>query len=207
MILSGKEITQALDDGLWKAWRNNTAIQSSELKINPHSVDVTLCDKFAVVMTHWDCGYIDPRDESSMQCNIKQVGHFDLKPGQFILGAVQERFDCDAPVEVWFRQKWHHNNPDHITPMHFTQKYDGRSSMARLGILSHCTAGYGDYGFKGAFTLELFNCSSNIVRLYAGMRIGQISFEVIIGNVDHYEGAYIEQNDGPRQAKLGVGRF
>lgn len=66
---------------------------------------------------------------------------------------------------------------------------DGRSSIGRLGISIHATAGFGDIGFKGSYTLEIFVIQP--VRIYPGIEIGQIYFEDVVGDVDFlYNGRY-----------------
>lgn len=90
-------------------------------------------------------------------------------------------------------------HPDTLYLMHteeriFTGNYvpviDGKSSIGRLGISIHQTAGYGDPGFDGQYTLEV--TSLHYVRLYAGMRIAQIRFHALLGGVVQYDGNYKE---------------
>ena len=80
---------------------------------------------------------------------------FMLHPGEFILGSTSER------IEI----------PDDLVA-----RLEGKSSLGRIGLLIHSTAGYVDPGWKGHLTLELTNVSRIPVTLYYGMRIGQISF-------------------------------
>ncbi|MFV2063059.1 MAG: dCTP deaminase, partial [Chloroflexota bacterium] len=80
---------------------------------------------------------------------------FILNPGEFVLGQTLEW------VEL----------PDNVVA-----RLEGKSSLGRLGLLIHSTAGYVDPGWKGTLTLELSNVASLPIALYFGMRIGQISF-------------------------------
>jgi dCTP deaminase len=80
--------------------------------------------------------------------------------------------------------------------------------MGRLGIASHVTAGFGDYGFKDYWTLEIVNMGKVSVILRPGMRIGQISFEAVYEPLE-YEGAYKDVGElpEPKAPKLGKDRF
>jgi dCTP deaminase len=85
---------------------------------------------------------------------------------------------------------------DYYVPM-----YDGRSSMGRLGIYSHISAGFGDIGFKSQWTLEII--VKHPIRIYSGMRIGQVFFHVVDQkhNVpeNRYNGKYVSQT-GPQSS-------
>jgi deoxycytidine triphosphate deaminase len=86
---------------------------------------------------------------------------------------------------------------DYYVPM-----YEGRSSMARLGVQSHISAGFGDIGFKSQWTLEII--VTHPVILYAGDRIGQIHFhkvnEKYNNEANRYHGKYVDQS-GPQSSK------
>ena len=86
---------------------------------------------------------------------IEQDGVFLLHPGEFVLGSTAERIGL----------------PDDLVG-----RIEGKSSLGRLGLLIHTTAGFVDAGFQGFITLELSNVASLPITLYPGMRIGQISF-------------------------------
>jgi dCTP deaminase len=72
---------------------------------------------------------------------------------------------------------------------------DGKSSLGRLGVSVHATAGFGDPGFDGQWTLEV-TCVLP-VRLYAGMRVAQVRFHAVQGEVQQYAGNYVEHATGP----------
>ncbi len=86
--------------------------------------------------------------------------------------------------------------------------YEGRSTCARIGLASHITAGFGDYGFAGSFTLEIVNHAHYPIQLRPGMRIGQVAFDEVL-EPELYTGAYSGTNhsDGPVPPKLGPDRF
>jgi dCTP deaminase len=100
-----------------------------------------------------------------------------LNPGQFCLGTTLEYVSLNARVIA---------------------KLDGKSTLGRIGLIVHCTAGYIDPGFQGQVTLELFNCAPYAIELVAGEPIGQLRFERLssscerpYGSTDlhsHYQG-------------------
>ena len=102
--------------------------------------------------------YIDVRREMPDLTELVEVREgepFILHPGEFVLGATAERVRL----------------PDDLVA-----RLEGKSSLGRLGLLIHSTAGYVDPGWDGYLTLELSNVANLPIALYAGMRIGQISF-------------------------------
>jgi dCTP deaminase len=134
--------------------------------IGPNSYDVHLAPDMFV--------YREPvldtrRENRGRSFHIPEEG-LVLQPGTLYLGATVEHTEC----------------PDLIPT------YEGRSSMGRLGLFSHITAGFGDVGFRGRWTLELAVVQP--VRVYAGMRIGQLSFYRPDGEVlQQYAGKYQDQ--------------
>ena len=95
-------------------------------------------------------------------------GEFILKPYEFVLASTYEY------VEI----------PDFLVGI-----VNGKSSLGRLGLFIHITAGYIDPGFKGNITLELFNCTNNPIVLKKGMGICQIVFETLTGAVENPYGS------------------
>lgn len=187
MILGGAAIADAFRvGGTWQAYRNNEKIYSDDLVIGPNSVDVTLGDTF-VSMHSVTTGYIDPSKDvvTWSKCIIEDGDQCVLDPGDFMLASVNERFDCDNPYSQ-------------CGMMHkYVQMLEGRSTLARNGLAVHITAGFGDYGFKGAFTLELYNHTKWPMVLTPGMRIAQVYFAEVFmpklykgkySNEDHYKG-------------------
>lgn len=77
---------------------------------------------------------------------------------------------------------------------------EGRSSIGRLGLFIHVTAGFGDVGFSGYWTLEMF-CVQPI-RIYAGVEICQIYFHTVLGEADSYNGGKYQNNQGIQPSLL-----
>lgn len=157
MILSDREIEAALDVGRIVI----DPIFDRHVQVQPCSVDLRLGTRFALFRPSVT-PFIDPvAHDSADFTDIVEVADgqmFVLHPGEFVLGSTMER------VEV----------PDDLLA-----KVDGRSSLGRLAILIHATAGFIDPGFQGTITLELSNVGRLPVALRPGMRICQISFETL----------------------------
>jgi len=204
MILGGLAISAAFNKR-WQAYSDGKRMTKNELHatIGPNSIDVTLASAIMRQVTPYK---IDPYKTNNIDYVPDSMESIKLIPGNFILGVTQERFITDEPLylkdSVVFGK--HTSNP----PVLFVQKYDGRSTMGRLGIASHVTAGFGDYGFKDYWTLEIVNLGQVSVVLHAGMRIGQISFEAVY-EPTVYKGAYVEVSSKPmpKAPKLGKDRF
>jgi dCTP deaminase len=128
-----------------------------ESLIQPSSIDVRISNLFRVFRNHTR-GIIDvKRDMEDLTELIEIVDDeaFMLHPGEFVLGSTLERIGV----------------PDDLVG-----RVEGKSSLGRLGLLIHSTAGFIDAGFDGHITLELANVASLPITLYPGMKIGQISF-------------------------------
>jgi dCTP deaminase len=126
--------------------------------VQPSSVDVHL-DKKLLVFRNSRMPYIDlkqPTDGLTEMVEISDNTPFILHPGEFILGSTLEYLEI----------------PDDLVA-----RLEGKSSLGRLGLIIHSTAGYVDPGWKGHLTLELSNISRLPITLYRGMKIGQISFQ------------------------------
>ena len=125
--------------------------------IQPASVDLHLGRSFLVFRNN-HVPYIDVRamnETLTEQVNVGDDVPFMLHPGEFVLGSTLEH------VEV---------------PADLVARLEGKSSLGRVGLLIHSTAGYVDPGWKGRLTLELSNVSNLPITLYYRMKIGQISF-------------------------------
>jgi dCTP deaminase len=200
MLLGGEMIEKAFREGPWRIYRDAAPLELTEdlILIGANSVDVTLSESLLRPRLPHGVEVVDPRQPESLEWESLSIGQdgFVLEPGQFVLGCVRERIDCGAPLGGDGQAG------------RFVQHYEGRSTCGRLGILSHATAGFGDYGFQGAFTLELSTVLGHPVRLFTGMRIGQVYFTEVIGP-RVYEGAYAgEDHYGrPRPPVLGPDRF
>jgi dCTP deaminase len=128
-----------------------------ERNIQPSSVDLRLDRLFRVFRNH-TAPIIDVKQDLEDLTELVQIdaeGVFVLHPGEFVLGATLERVAM----------------PDDLV-----SRIEGKSSLARLGLLIHSTAGFIDPGFDGHITLELANVASLPITLYPGMKIGQVSF-------------------------------
>lgn len=180
---------------IWEAHRGSEKLTVDNLHFNPNSIDVTLHHKFLKPSSKLE--YVDPLAETTQIEYTAYEGPYILMPGEFVLGAVTERFDCSKPIYTVMCP----------TMVKCAPMYEGRSTCGRLGIASHITAGFGDYNFSGCFTLELYNHAPYPILLTPGMRIGQVAFEIII-QPGVYEGAYSkDHNDGPVAPRLGSSRF
>jgi dCTP deaminase len=128
-----------------------------ESLIQPSSIDVRISTLFRVFRNH-TAGVIDVKLDLSDLTELIEIpgdGVFMLHPGEFVLGSTLERVAC----------------PDDLVG-----RVEGKSSLGRLGLLIHSTAGFIDAGFDGHITLELANVASLPITLYPGMKIGQVSF-------------------------------
>jgi dCTP deaminase len=125
--------------------------------VQPASVDLHL-DRNILVFRNNRVPYIDVRQTNDRLTDMVTMGDDDpfmLHPGEFVLGSTLEH------VEV---------------PADLVARLEGKSSLGRIGLLIHSTAGYVDPGWKGHLTLELSNVSQLPITLYHRMKIGQISF-------------------------------
>jgi dCTP deaminase len=123
--------------------------------IQPSSVDVRL-DRFFRVFENHKYSVIDPSIEQSeltREVAVENGEEFILHPGEFVLASTYEVITL----------------PDDIAG-----RLEGKSSLGRLGLLTHSTAGFIDPGFSGHITLELSNVANLPVKLFPGMKIGQL---------------------------------
>jgi dCTP deaminase len=129
-----------------------------EACIQPSSVDLHLDRYFRVFRNH-TTRVIDVKEDQENLTELIKVEAdeepFILHPGEFVLGSTSERVRL---------------------PEDLVGRLDGKSSLGRLGLLIHSTAGFVDPGFEGHLTLELANVANLPITLYPGMKIGQISF-------------------------------
>ena len=133
--------------------------------VQPSSVDLHLANRFRVFRNS-RTAVIDPRAEQPELTELVEIAGdepFILHPGEFVLGATFERVSL----------------PDDLVA-----RLEGKSSLGRLGLLIHSTAGYVDPGWEGTLTLELSNVANLPIKLYDGMKIGQISFQRLSSAVE-----------------------
>ena len=151
VILSDRSIREAIEAG-------RIVIEPlGEGCIQPSSVDLHI-DRFFRVFRNHTMGHIDVKQDLEELTELVEVGPDDvfiLHPGEFVLGATTELVGM----------------PDDLVA-----RLEGKSSLGRLGLLIHSTAGFVDAGFSGHLTLELSNVANLPITLYPGMKIGQISF-------------------------------
>ncbi|MEZ5321146.1 MAG: dCTP deaminase [Microthrixaceae bacterium] len=164
MILSDRTIREAIEGG-------RIVIDPFDpAKVQPSSVDLTLDHRFLVFRNHTRA-VIDVKQDVSDLTELVEIdpdAAFLLHPGEFVLGSTIERISL----------------PDDLVG-----RIEGKSSLGRLGLLIHTTAGFVDAGFDGCITLELSNVASLPITLYPGMKIGQISFLQMTTSADVPYGA------------------
>ena len=151
MIYSDRTIKESISSG-------KIAIEPYEpSSVQPSSVDLRVSNGFRVFVNH-RYSEIDPRAPQADLTQLIEVGvdePFMLHPGEFVLGSTLERVRLGVDVVA---------------------RLEGKSSLGRLGLLIHSTAGFIDPGFEGHITLELSNVATLPIAIYPEMKIGQISF-------------------------------
>ncbi len=166
MILSDRTIREHLEAG-------TIAIDPiDDSAVQPSSVDVRLDHRFLVFRNHTR-GLIDVKQDLSDLTEPVEASDEDpfiLHPGEFVLGSTLERIAL----------------PDDLVA-----RLEGKSSLGRLGLLIHSTAGFVDAGWDGQITLELSNVASLPITLYPGMRVGQVSFMQMTTTADNPYGSGI----------------
>ncbi|HKJ56032.1 MAG TPA: dCTP deaminase [Nitriliruptoraceae bacterium] len=164
MILSDRTIRAALDSGrIGIDPLGEDAVQAS-------SVDVRVDNGFRVFANHRH-PYIDVTREQPELTELIEVPAdepFILHPGEFVLGSTLESVAL----------------PDDLVA-----RLEGKSSLGRLGLLIHSTAGFIDAGFEGHVTLELSNVATLPIAIHPGMKIGQFAFFELDGPAEHPYGS------------------
>lgn len=172
-LLRDRDIRDAIEDG-------RIGIDPYDIDaVQPASYDLRLDDEFVVFDNH-SRGVIDPAvnmERLTRKVRASDFAEFTLHPGEFMLAATQEVVSLSPSIAA---------------------QVNGKSSLGRLGLLVHSTAGFIDPGFTGVITLELSNVATLPMRLYAGMKIGQVCFFDLGGDADvpygdaqigsHYQG-------------------
>jgi dCTP deaminase len=151
MVLSDRSIRRLLAEG------RIGLDPLDEALIQPSSVDVRV-DRYFRVFRNSRYPYIDVKQEQEGLTELVEVDPeqpFILHPGEFVLGSTLERVSL----------------PDDLVG-----RLEGKSSLGRLGLLIHSTAGFIDPGWDGHVTLELSNVANLPITIYFGMKIGQLSF-------------------------------
>ena len=151
MVLSDRTIRRLLDEGRIEIDPYDEAL------LQPSSVDVRV-DRYFRVFRNSRYPYIDVKQEQEELTELVEIDDetpFILHPGEFVLGSTLERVRL----------------PDDLVA-----RLEGKSSLGRLGLLIHSTAGFIDPGWDGHVTLELSNVANLPITIYYGMKIGQLSF-------------------------------
>ncbi len=165
MILSDRDIKKKMTAGA-------IVIESLDgehtANVNASSVDMRL-GRFFKIYNHSQQAVLDPRNPKSFEdvtklVEIENAGDpFIVQPGEFVLGVTMEKIKIADDLVA---------------------RVEGRSSLGRLGIIIHSTAGFIDAGFEGTITLEITNINRMPVALYPGMRVCQLAFEQMSSAAD-----------------------
>ncbi|MDT5287978.1 MAG: dCTP deaminase [Mycobacterium sp.] len=138
--------------------------------VQPSSIDVRL-DRYFRVFNNSQYTHIDPSvQQDDLTSLVEPTGEepFVLHPGEFVLGSTLER--CTLPDDL-------------------AGRLEGKSSLGRLGLLTHSTAGFIDPGFSGHITLELSNVANLPITLWTGMKIGQLCLLRLTSPAEHPYGS------------------
>ncbi len=189
MILSDADILDRLEAGDLVI----DPLDDLDLQIQPASVDLRLGREFLEFQrTNIPCIHPDSEQEIEEYVDetvVPEDDEFILHPGDFVLGTTMER------VEI----------PDDLLA-----HVEGRSSLGRLAIVVHATAGLCDPGYKGQITLELSNLGAAPVALAPGMRISQLTFTELSSPAERPYGAErgskYQGQSGPQASKIGGDR-
>ncbi len=165
MILSDKDIRKQIESG-------RVVIEPFDPEmVQPSSVDLHVDNRFRI-FANSRYPYIDVRrrmDDLTEMVEVNEEEPFILHPGEFVLGSTLEKVSL----------------PDDIVG-----RIEGKSSLGRLGLLIHSTAGFVDAGFDGYLTLELSNVANLPITIYPNMKIGQISFFQLTSAAEHPYGSH-----------------
>ncbi len=189
MILSDADILRRLGEGDLVV----EPLDDPDLQVQPASVDLRLGREF-LEFRRTNIPYIHPNDEREIdeyvsERIVEEGEEFILHPGDFVLGTTKER------VEI---------PPDLIAHV------EGRSSLGRLAIVVHSTAGLCDPGYRGQITLELSNLGTAPVALTPGMRVSQLTFTELSSPAERpygsERGSKYQDQAGPQASRLGGDR-
>jgi dCTP deaminase len=166
MLLSDRDIKSEIDKG-------RVVLEPYDVNmIQPSSVDVRLDRLFRTFENH-KYAHIDPAEnqpELTREVAVQGQDPFILHPGEFVLGSTYEVISL----------------PDDIAG-----RLEGKSSLGRLGLLTHSTAGFIDPGFSGHVTLELSNVATLPIKLWPGMKIGQLCLFRLQSPTEHPYGSAV----------------
>jgi dCTP deaminase len=151
VLLSDRDIKAEIDSGRVRLEPYDEAM------VQPSSIDVRM-DKYFRLFDNHRYPFIDPAEDQPDLTRLIEVERgepFILHPGEFVLGSSYEVVTL----------------PDDLAA-----RLEGKSSLGRLGLLTHSTAGFVDPGFSGHVTLELSNAATLPIKLWPGMKVGQLCF-------------------------------
>jgi dCTP deaminase len=166
VLLSDRDLKAEIDKG-----RVNLEPYDPKM-VQPSSIDVRL-DKFFRTFENHKYAYIDPAEDQPDLTRLVETPAnepFILHPGEFVLGSTYEVVSL----------------PDDLAG-----RLEGKSSLGRLGLLTHSTAGFIDPGFSGHITLELSNVANLPIKLWPGMKIGQLCLFRLSSPAEHPYGSAI----------------
>jgi dCTP deaminase len=174
MMLNNKQIRQCLHDGHLQV----SPDEGLDLRLQPASLDVRLGTVFAR-QSHLNLDVIDTKADTTGRWQMYDVGaegYFDIPPGEHVLACTMEKI---------------------ALPNFLAGRVEGKSSLGRIGLVVHQTAGFIDPGWELAtITLELSCVAGRAIRVYPGAPIAQIAFEEVQPVVAGYSGKYVGQS-GP----------
>ena len=182
MILSDRTIKEAIEAG------RIVVDPYDQSFVQPSSIDLRV-DRFFRVFENHRYPYIDPKSPQEDLTTLIEAGEqepFILHPGEFVLGSTLERVQLGGDIVA---------------------RLEGKSSLGRIGLLIHSTAGFVDPGFDGYLTLELSNAANLPIAIYPGMKIGQISFYELTTPADHpygseFAGSKYQGQRGPTPSRI-----
>lgn len=166
MLLSDTDLLQRIEGG------DLTLDPFDPALVQPSSIDVRLHREFRVFNSHRHT-HIDPREVQADLTTLIEVPDgqpFVLHPGEFVLGSTAEVVTLSQAVAA---------------------RLEGKSSLGRLGLLTHSTAGFIDPGFSGHVTLELSNIANLPILLWPGMKIGQLCVFLLASPSQHPYGSAV----------------
>jgi dCTP deaminase len=166
VLLSDRDIRREIDAGRVRLDPYDAGM------VQPSSIDLRL-DRFFRVFQNHRYSHIDPaeeQDDLTVQIEPKGDEPFVLHPGEFVLGSTLEQVTL----------------PDDLAG-----RLEGKSSLGRLGLLTHSTAGFIDPGFTGHVTLELSNVASLPIKLWPGMKVGQLCLFRLESPAEHPYGSAV----------------
>lgn len=186
MILSDRDIKKALEE-------KRIVVKPEpdlEEQLGSSSLDLRLGYHFRI-FKHRRRPFVDPYDADTMEGMTEEViiskeEPYVIQPGEFVLASILEWVELPADMSA---------------------RIDGRSSLGRLGLVIHSTAGHIDAGFKGAITLELSNIGMMAIMLYPNMRVCQLVFEPLSSPAEQpygsKKGAKYHGKTTPAETALG----